>query len=265
MTESTFPSKLGDYSIVKTEDGHETLKSHYFDEACHSTSGAWEETKHNYFDGCEILEKYSNQENTHLTIFEVGFALGYGPLICFSELLKSEIQKPVIFVSSELDTDFIKWTLNESRLAEFLKERNAEIQDREKYVYVSFMHFKLYILKGDLRHSVNELRHLLNHPIDAIFHDPFSPRKNPKLWTKQWFLQIKKYCQRDVILSTYSSAVSFRKALIETGFHIRSTKGFGRKRTITQASLNEEFGDQEIMNEIKRSKAIAFNDLQIGE
>ena len=161
MTESTFPSKLGRYSIVTTEDGHETLKSHYFDESCHSTSGAWDETKYNYFDGCKILEKYKDQERTHLTIFEVGFALGYGPLVCFSELLKLEEQKPVTFVSSELDTDFIKWTLSESRLAEFLKEQNAKIEDRETYVDVSFKHFHLFILKGDLRNSVDELTHLL--------------------------------------------------------------------------------------------------------
>ena len=258
MKDITFEGDLGDYTLIETEDGHRTLKSHFFEENCHSTSGAWEETLHNYFKGAQVREKYQN--NNPLVIFEVGFALGIGPHVCFKELLKETIKNKVIFISSEIDEKFITWTLNHSEFAFFLKENKASITDYEKYVEVTFQNFHLYILKGDLRKSIKHVQEITHLPFDCVFHDPFSPMKNPTLWTKEWFETIKVYMKKDSLLTTYSSAVRFRKALLEAGFQIEKAKGFGMKRTMTRASLNENFGDEKLMSELERSKALAFSE-----
>ena len=59
-------------------------------------------------------------------------------------------------------------------------------------------------------------------------------------------------------MSTYSSAVRFRKALLKSGFYIRARKGFGRKRTMTLASLDSTFADQEVMKQVENANVEPF-------
>lgn len=253
-----FIGDLGHYQVVETEDGHETLKSEYFDEACHSTSGAWEETKYNYFEGTKVLEKYCSDEILELTIFEVGFALGLGPHVVFNELEKLNIKKKVTFISCELDLSFIKWTLNKSHFSEYLKSKNAKITESKNYFEVHWKNFSLFIIKGDIENTMDVISLITDNKIDCVFHDPFSPNKNPNLWTVEFFNHLKIFLKNDVILSTYSSAVRFRKALLKSGFYIRARKGFGRKRTMTLASLDSTFADQEVMKQVENANVEPF-------
>ena len=58
-----------------TEDGTFTLENLSFQENCHSTAGAYQETLFNYIQGTEIQKKVHLPE---INIFEVGFGLGFG-------------------------------------------------------------------------------------------------------------------------------------------------------------------------------------------
>jgi len=68
------------HNIVITEDGSITLENIELNEACHSTSGAYSETYHNFIKSTDIL----NCE-TDLNVFEMGFGLGYGAKVLFEK------------------------------------------------------------------------------------------------------------------------------------------------------------------------------------
>ena len=53
---SVKPEKIkhSTYDKIETEDGSMTLYSHLYNEACHSTSGAINETHTHYINGCKI-------------------------------------------------------------------------------------------------------------------------------------------------------------------------------------------------------------------
>ena len=70
----------------------------------------------------------------------------------------------------------------------------------------------------------------------SIFLDPFSPKKNPEMWSEGFMRALWEVCGESGILSTYSSAASVRLALLEAGWQIGLGPRVGRKSSGTVAS-----------------------------
>lgn len=245
-----FPLPPG-HRAVTTEDGSVTLFSEAFQEACHSTSGAKTETILHYIEGCKILEKSAIY--SPLIILEVGFGLGVGFL---TTLEKMPADKKWHFISMELDRNLLQWFCENH--PELNLKWNANILETENE------RFKLTIIQGDAREKVPAWLRAHPQKFHAIYQDAFSPKRNPALWTKEWFELLKSYSHQDVILSTYSASGSIRKSLHETGWGIQKGEKFGTKRTSTRAVLNQST-DPEILLQMERSPALALTDLQISE
>ena len=229
---------------VPTEDGSHTLFSEAFQEACHSTTGAREETLLHYIQGCQIEAKFAAQK--HVAILEVGFGLGIGFLTTL-EVLSSQ-NKPWSFLSLEIDQKLLEWFRLENLHHPFLKhlswDGNKLIAKNEQ--------IELIILCGDAR--VELPKYLSQHPQqwDAIYQDAFSPKKNPALWSVEWFELLKAHSASTASLSTYSASTSIRKSLLEAGWKLHKGEKFGPKKTSTRASLNG-FSDPEILLHLERS------------
>ena len=97
---------------------------------------------------------------------------------------------------------------------------------------------KLEIIIGDLLENKKFLASYLKD-IHAIYQDPFSPKKNPDLWTEDWFQFLKSISHQEVILSTYSASHSVQKNLGEAGWNVLRAPGFAHKRSSTRATLKQ--------------------------
>jgi len=241
------PLKIPDgHELIKTEDGSFTLFSQSFQEACHSLTGAREETILHYVKGCKIVERCQNFST--FQILEVGFGVGMG-LLTTMEMMPPD--KMWHFVSLEWD----------KRLLEWFRECHQELKLHwEGHVLTTQMkNFKITIIHGDGR--IELPKYLEKNPIQfhAIYQDAFSPKKNPSLWTKEWFMLLKNASHEEVILSTYSASTSIRKGLYETGWGVQKGEEFGKKRTSTRAVLNSPT-DKEIEFFLMRSPVKAFMD-----
>lgn len=237
------------HSKIETGDGTFTLFSEAFQEACHSTAGAKNETILHYVNGCKIPEKIFNFDP--LLILEVGFGLGIG----FKTTLEMIPQnRNFHFVSMEIDRDLLEW----------FRETNPHLglQWKENLLESKRENFKLTIIQGDARVEVP--KYLKEHPVKfhAIYQDAFSPKRNPVLWTKEWFTFLREHSHEDVVLSTYSASSSIRKSLHETGWGVQKGERFGVKRTSTRAVLNLAT-DPEILLHLERSPASALTDFNI--
>jgi tRNA U34 5-methylaminomethyl-2-thiouridine-forming methyltransferase MnmC len=236
---------------VRTEDGSQTLFSEAFQEACHSTSGAREETLLHYIKGCQVETKIQGQQS--LSILEVGFGLGIGFLTTY-EVLASQT-KPWKFLSLEIDRDLLEWFRQENLEHPLLK--NLVWQDN--LLIAKNEQIELIIICGDARLELP--KYLTTHPVkwDCIYQDAFSPKKNPALWSVEWFTLLKKFSSSEVMLSTYSASTSIRKSLLEAGWHLHKGEKFGPKKTSTRANL-EGPSDPEILLHLERSPAVALRD-----
>ena len=221
-----------------TDDGTFTLESELFSENCHSTAGAYEETLFNYVHGTELSHK---TKLTEINIFEVGFGLGLGPIATFKELHTYE--GVINFYSSELDKNLIQWfirSISEETNKIFPFTELSLIQEQGsplKFVAKSKKR-KLEIIIGDLLENKKFLASYLKD-IHAIYQDPFSPKKNPDLWTEDWFQFLKSISHQEVILSTYSASHSVQKNLGEAGWNVLRAPGFAHKRSSTRATLKQ--------------------------
>lgn len=240
---------------VETADGSSTLFSEAFQEACHSTSGARAETLLHYIQGCQIEEKIKAREQ--LSILEVGFGLGLGFLTTFSVLEAQE--KSWSFISLEIDEQLLEWFRLENLEHQFLKNLKWTELGQVKVLECKNDRIHLTILAGDARKSLPEFIKTSHSKWDAIYQDAFSPKRNPILWTTEWFRLLKNHSTPEVLLSTYSASSSIRKSLLEAGWILQKGEKFGPKRTSTRASLIG-ISDPDILLHLVRSPTPALRD-----
>lgn len=251
MSEIKAPPK---HQWVETGDGSYTLFSEHFQETCHSSSGAKEETLLHYIKGCQIESKA--RELDHLAILEVGFGLGIGFLTTLEVL--SNHQKPWTFLSLEMDEELLEWFKAQH------PELNLEWSQSENVKILSGVsqQVNLIILCGNARETLPT--YSKQHPLkwNAIYQDAFSPKKNPILWTKEWFEFLKSHSATDVQLSTYSASTAIRKSLLESGWSLQKGEKFGPKRTSTRANLSG-INDPDILLHLERSPVTSLRDQMV--
>jgi chorismate dehydratase len=240
---------------LETADGTQTLFSEVFQEGCHSTSGAKKETLLHYIEGCQIQERLLSQDQ--LVILEVGFGLGIGFLTTL-EVLESS-SRPWTFLSLELDEELLEWFRLEHLEHPFLKLLEWNMIGEVKVLTAKNSMTELTILCGDARKTLPKFVEATGIKWNAIYQDAFSPRKNPTLWTKEWFELLKANSLPKTYLSTYSASSSIRKSLLEAGWSLHKGEKFGPKRTSTRASLSG-ISDPEILEQLNRSPVLALRD-----
>jgi chorismate dehydratase len=253
-----FKGKLGNYKIIQTDDQTETVWSEYFDEACHNLSGAKEETLFNYIEGCYLKELFSKHNTVH--ILDVGFGIGMG-LNCLIEFIESHSyqSKTIHYTSIELDEVFAEWSLNRFHPAITLK---IKTESKLTMLTGTFNNIHIKILLGDGRITLPlAVSNEIIPKFHAIFQDAFSPKKNPTLWTVEWFQFLKNSSEHNVFMATYSAAMGVRKSMVAAGWIISNHKGFGQKKSMTKAALTGAI-ENELLDQLARSPAIPLHDLE---
>lgn len=261
-----FKGSLGQYYFVETEDKSLTLFSEAFNEACHSTHGARAETRQIYLEGCKLKEKLEEKGSGPLKILEIGFGTGLG-ILETNQYLNELSCSSAMFITTEIDEELVSHILKSDSFKEFGPVQKARIGLSSNQVWTTEnKSFSLIILIGDARHT-------LSHPqviaelsgVDAIFQDAFSPKRNPLLWSVEWFSLLKNHWSLpSCTLSTYSASNSIRKALKEAGWAVEIAPGFGPKRQSTRATLHGEVS-ADLEHTLERSGANPVSDSELAE
>ena len=221
MNESTF-------DLIKTEDGTYSLYSIEYSQAMHSISGAFNEALHKHVYPSKILEN----NNDDLFILDIGFGLGYNILALIAEFLKKNTGQKLHIFSLEKDFDI----LSKLKLISFGDNRDLIYDDIKKAFALELNDFNKYSIRvkfGDARKSTCSFS---TNYFDAVFHDPYSPAKNPELWSVEFFSELYRIMMPHAILTTYSSALHIRNAMHEAGFLIGRGPSVGKKKEGTVAS-----------------------------
>lgn len=252
-----FKGNLGNYKIILTEDNTQTIWSEYFNEACHNLSGAYEETLHNYIAGCEIPELL--KKNKEVAILDVGFGVGIGLKALIDQVKKTDTQwLSLNYYSIELDEEFLLWSLKTTLPELTLYRKEPFIYQGEWKENNKSINIQIYV--GDGRLTLPRANHLnFIKPLDAIFQDAFSPRKNPALWSVEWFTFLKSISKPTVNLSTYSSSISIRKSLLAAHWTISEAPGFALKKFMTKAKLTGETSES-LLQQMTRSPSLEIRD-----
>ncbi|MGD1919862.1 MAG: tRNA (5-methylaminomethyl-2-thiouridine)(34)-methyltransferase MnmD [Pleurocapsa sp.] len=222
------------FSPQPTEDGSYTFYSQEFQEAFHSSFGAKQEAEVRYIEPCKI--KQLATKKSHIRLLDICYGLGYNSAAALEAIWSVNPECKVELIALEISADVPRQAIKHHLLDQWrspvpilLSQLGNKSVIRDKYLVAE-------LLLGDARHTIQSVVKK-GWQADAIFLDPFSPRKCPQLWTVEFIGLIGKCLISTGRLATYSCSAAVRTALIVNNFQISSITGAGRKSPGTLAQL----------------------------
>lgn len=199
-----------------TEDGSFTFFSTEFGEAFHSRQGARAEAFQKF---AQVTQLATRATRASLCLLDVCYGLGYNTAAALEIIGQVNPDCVVSWVGLELDA-----TVPRAAIAPaFLQDWSTPVQEALQAIAHTHQHqtprLNATLQIGDARQTIQTLV-ATGFQADAIFFDPFSPRKCPQLWTVEFLGWVARCLASTGILATYSRSAAVRTALLATGLHI---------------------------------------------
>ncbi len=202
------------YQQVQTKDGSFTLNSPLFDECYHSVhDGALNETLQKH-----VIPAFTFANKPQLKILDICFGLGFNTFATIYYLKKENIDKKIQVFSPEFDEKLLV-SLREFTYPKAFEEIAGIIQTVLRDHYYKDDTIEITLMVGEARQMIHNLR-----GIDIIYQDAFSPKKNPLLWTREYFDHLYAISSEDAVMTTYSIATPVRLGMHEAGFYVYEYK-----------------------------------------
>jgi tRNA U34 5-methylaminomethyl-2-thiouridine-forming methyltransferase MnmC len=217
--------------IVITEDGSSSLFVESIQEQFHSKFGAIQEAIHIFIENglLYVLPKLDGK----ISILEIGFGTG---LNCFLTCIRPEIINYHLYYEGvEL------YPLNETEYSalNYPKLVSPENQPLFNHIHqlpwetIQNVRNSLFLKKKEI--SFTQLI-LDSNQFDLVYFDPFSPDKQPEMWTQDRFEMVYRAMNPGGVLVTYCTKGIVKRALKAAGFQIEKLPGPTGKREILRAT-----------------------------
>jgi len=200
-----------------TDDGSTTLYSEEYQDYFHSKSGALEESFEKFVNPCNLKQG--------VKVLDICFGLGYNSLAAIHSVKEIEI------IALEKDRKVLE-EIQRLEVPKSLKEHFEIIKKAAEKLSYKDNDVEISIILGDAVETVKNLK----DKFDAVFLDPFSPSRNPELWTLSFFKDVRKLMKKNAILTTYSYARKVRENLRKAGFEVKDGPVVGRRSPSTLAA-----------------------------
>lgn len=211
------PGESGDLQLRIGRDGSFSLWSDRFGQGFHSGRGALREAVETFL-GPSQLERF--RPGDRIAVLEVCVGTGSNLAVLLEACRRRALQ--LDWTGLELDPRPLRlalaqpafrapWQRQTLRILTQLQQRGcwhcaAESQGR--------------MLWGDARRTLRQLRRELPEPLDLIWHDAFSPRRCPELWTVEFLGELPGLLRPEGRWISYCSAAAMREALQRAGLQL---------------------------------------------
>jgi len=204
--------------FIKTKDGSYTVFNQKYQEHYHTISGALE----------EAFEKHVNAVGVENGFHILDFCFGLG----YNSIAATKDHRNLTIIGLENDSEIIEAIKNLSVPDEIEKEFTTFQNIAEKLEITDDNNNTIKLIIGDALVSISSLP---KDYFDRVFFDPFSPGKQPEMWSRKVFQKVRNVMKQGAKLSTYSCAKSVRKNMIAAGFKVMNGPIVGRKSPATIA------------------------------
>lgn len=247
---------MSNYELTLSGDGSNTLFNKHYNQHYHSTKdGAVIETLHKH-----ILPALFHHQNKHeLNVLDICFGLGYNTFLTILENKKLQAPKKINFYSPELDETLVK-SLSSFEYPPHFNEIKHIIDSVCKNNFYEDSLYKIELYIGNARDYICSLE-----DIDIVYQDAFSSDVNSELWSFEYFEDIYKITNENMIITTYSTATNVRLSMSENGFFIyEHQNNITRKSTLGFKKLQNypNFIDMELKKQ-RNPNACVIKDTQI--
>ncbi len=209
---------------ILTRDGSETYVCENYNESYHSFTGAVEEALEKYCKPTKIEERAIKDKE--ITLLDFAFGMGYNSAMAIAVAKKANPNCKITVIGIE----------NDPKIVENIQNVNPEIPGYKEYKNLTTKNLThtfdngtvtIKILLGDGRETIKTIE---SGSVDVIFYDPFSPKTQAEMWTKELFLEVNRILKKKTgILATYSCARMPRENMKAAGLVFDDGPKVGRR------------------------------------
>ncbi len=224
-----------DYELVQLRDGTFSLRSGKYGETFHPGVGPVAEGESLYGQQLRLGERASGR----LVIWDVGLGGAANAIT----VLRS-VACPVQLVSFDSTLEPFEFAIAHATELKYFQgyENQARYLLRDGRVEFGGIQWELQV--GDFPSFLREPAAKLSPKPHAILYDPFSPAKNPEMWTQPLFTNLFGLLTEPCLLATYSRSTMVRSALLLAGFCVGVGQATGMKEETTVAANRMELIEQ---------------------
>ncbi len=214
-------SQKNKYNLFPTADGSFSYLNTEYDEAYHSEHGAYSEALHKHVLASKILESKLNK----IRILDVCFGLGYNSGVAIEKLLELNPDCRIEIIGLENDSQIIE-LIKDLEIPDSISNYRAAHQMLVMSLDNPKSNPSIEILIGDAREQIKSLE---SNYFDAVFFDPFSPRKCPELWQLDFIREVVRCSKPGAYITTYSTARIAKDNFSATGCSLEEGPKLGRR------------------------------------
>ncbi len=239
---------LHNFEIVTTRTGAISIRDKLTQEIMHNPVGPWEEANSLYIQQSNLAQKLSHPEAREFVIFDVGLGAAANSLAILHCARSVPARRPLKIVSFERDLSLLQFALNHADQFPHFAGYESAVQ--------AILNTGLWEQKADESGPGAAIRWELRHGdftsriareranADLVYFDPYSPLKNPDMWSPETFKNLFDRCNQvegqGCLLLTYSRATPVRVSMLLAGFYVGVGISSGLKDETTQASTRLE-------------------------
>ncbi|WP_462174327.1 bifunctional tRNA (5-methylaminomethyl-2-thiouridine)(34)-methyltransferase MnmC2/FAD-dependent 5-carboxymethylaminomethyl-2-thiouridine(34) oxidoreductase MnmC1 [Pseudoalteromonas xiamenensis] len=219
-----------------------------FDDVYFSNDDGLKESHYVFFIQNRIDERLQNHDREHFVIAETGFGTGLNFLNAwqqFDALRDTRKVKRLHFVSFEkfpinqadLEKALSAWPTVAHYAKQLCSQYPMALKGCHRLVFDNG-NVVLDLWFGDVQESLPQMSYSDRGIVDAWFLDGFAPSKNPEMWQQSLFDEMANLSRKGATVATFTAAGFVRRGLIDAGFNMVKSKGYGRKREMLTGELN---------------------------
>ena len=231
------------YKLVQLRNGEWALHSTSDAETMHPGHGPVAEADALYVEQLRIPQRV-RQASEPFVIWDVGLGAAANALAAIRAC--KHLSARLHIVSFDFTDEPLRCALQNVQRLEYIQGYAGEIEQLLMQREARFASHKVDVLWefqiGDFPKS---LPHLSAKPKPyAIFFDPFSPAKNPAMWTQSVLADLFRLLDKPCSLATYSRSTMVRTAMLLGGFFVGQGRATGLKEETTIAATTLELIDE---------------------
>ena len=218
-----------DYELVQLRSGGFSLRSARYAETLHPGVVPGVEGQSLYAQQLRVRERVRH-ETGPCVVWDVGLGAGANAIA----ILRS-VPGPVRLISFDNTLEPLEFALTVSHELEYIHGYEESMRELLRDRRVTIGHAEWEISLGDFPGIIRESEPRLPSP-RAILYDPFSPPRNPEMWTQPHFANLLRLLSEPCSLATYSRSTMIRVALLLAGFYVGLGSATGQKEETTIAA-----------------------------
>ena len=169
------------------------------------------------------------------TIWDVGLGAGANAVAFIETLRNIEIPFRCEMVSFDLTLEPLIFALQHAEALQYPLRWQTSLRDLAESYLTRITFPSGAVLSWQLR--LGDFTEFPEAPVpDGIIYDPYSPTKNPAMWSLEHFQKLRERLSRPAVLTSYSRSTAVRVTLLLAGFYVGIGGATGEKDQTTVAA-----------------------------